>query len=248
MMIGAADADNNIAELSQHPACVKARGKNQGANEFVCVEAAAGGVNTLSTFPAAYSTDATLSADNVDYDSAAMENHGSAIAGKYYMGTAETVDFNAIGKICLIDRGEITFQEKVINCEASGGLGAVIINNVSGMLYGTLGDNNATSIPTVGAALEDREALLAALAVSVDVNTSDYGVLSGTSMATPTVAGVAALVWSNHPECTGEQIRSAIKASAEDQGDVGHDVYFGYGLVKAKAANDYLATHGCAGQ
>ena len=107
--------------------------------------------------------------------------------------------------------GTISFHDKVLNCEKSNGLGAVIINNVAGMLYGTLGDTNATTIPAVGAALEDRSALLAASNGVIDIGTADYGFMSGTSMATPAVSGVAALVWSNHPTCTGEQIRSALR-------------------------------------
>ena len=67
-------------------------------------------------------------------------------------------------------------------------------------------------------------------------------------MATPAVSGVAALVWSNFPECTGSEIRQVLKATAEDQGAPGHDEYFGYGIVKAKAAYDYLQNHGCSGQ
>ncbi len=66
-------------------------------------------------------------------------------------------------------------------------------------------------------------------------------------MATPGAAGVAALVWSNFPSCTGTEIREALKATAEDQGTAGRDDYFGYGIVKAKNAYDYLLANGCAG-
>jgi len=115
------------------------------------------------------------------------------------------------------------------------------------MLYGTLGETNTTSIPAVGAALEDRSAIVAASNIAIDIENGDYGFMSGTSMATPTATGIAALVWSNHPSCTGEEIRSALKASAEDGGAPGNDVYFGYGMVKAAAADAYLTANGCAG-
>ena len=36
-----------------------------------------------------------------------------------------------------------------------------------------------------------------------------------------------------------------MKATAEDQGAAGRDDYFGYGIVKAKAASDYLTANGC---
>jgi len=163
------------------------------------------------------------------------------------MGTAEATDGGANGKICLIDRGNISFHDKVANCESSGGVGAIVINNEPGMLYGTLGSPNNTSIPAVGAAQEDRSFLLGASTASVSIGASDYGYMSGTSMATPAVAGVAALVWSNHSDCTGQEIRSALKASAADAGAPGKDVYFGYGIVKAKDASDYLTANGCQG-
>jgi serine protease len=71
--------------------------------------------------------------------------------------------------------------------------------------------------------------------------------LSGTSMASPGVAGVAALVWSNYPSCTAAQIRSVLGASALDLGSAGRDNFYGFGLVQAKDAIDYLAANGCDG-
>ena len=68
---------------------------------------------------------------------------------------------------------------------------------------------------------------------------------TGTSMATPHVAGVAALVWSHYPECTNKQIRNVLLASAQDQGSNGCDNTYGYGIVQAKVAFDLLATNGC---
>ncbi|QYJ77760.1 S8 family serine peptidase [Shewanella acanthi] len=248
MMIGANDADNNIAAFSQFPSCVSGKGKRATENDAICVEVTAGGVNTLSTYPAGMATMATLSADNTNFATSSMENAGSGSGNTYFMGTAQAVDTGAYGKVCVIDRGVISFHDKVLNCEKSGGVGAIIINNVSGMLYGTLGDTNQTSIPAVGAALEDRAALVAAANATVAIEAVDYGYMSGTSMATPAVSGIAALVWSNHSECTGTDIRNALKATAMDAGDAGKDEKFGYGIVNAKAADAYLTTYGCSGK
>ncbi len=247
MMIGANDADNNIADFSQFPSCKSGRGKHATTDETICVEVTAGGVDTLSTYPGGSSTVAGLTADGSTVGASAMENSGSASGSTYFMGTAESTDAGANGKVCVIDRGNISFHDKVQNCENSGGIGAIIINNESGMLYGTLGDTNATSIPAVGTALEDRTTLLAAGSASISIEAGDYGYMSGTSMATPAAAGIAALVWSNHPQCSGTEIRNALKATAQDQGASGHDDYFGYGIVKAFDASNYLQTNGCAG-
>lgn len=251
MMIGANDADNNIADFSQFPSntVTTGRGKKQKTetDDGFGVEVTAGGVNTLSTFPAGLATLSNMSADGVDYASSAMENSGSVSAATYFMGTAEATDSGANGKVCVIDRGVISFHDKVANCENSGGVGAIIVNNVDGMLFGTLGDPNATSIPAVGAALADRTALVNASSASLSIEAGDYGFLSGTSMATPGVAGVAALVWSSHPSCSGTEIRNALKATAEDQGTAGRDDFFGYGIVKAADASIYLTANACGG-
>ena len=247
MMIGANDGDNNIASFSQHPSCETGFGGNKTYDEGVCVEATAGGVDTLSTYPSGGASLSTLTADSVGFASSAMENTGNASAATYFLGLGDAVDTNAAGKVCVIDRGSVSFYDKVNNCELSGGVGAVIINNEPGMLYGTLGETNNTSIPAVGAALEDRSALLAASTIDIAIGASDYGYMSGTSMATPAVAGIAALVWSNHPTCTGEEIRSALKATAMDAGAAGKDDFFGYGIAQAADMNDYLTQNGCAG-
>jgi serine protease len=63
-----------------------------------------------------------------------------------------------------------------------------------------------------------------------------YDYLSGTSMASPHVSGVAALVWAAHPDWTNAQVRSRLTSSAEDLGAPGRDRYFGYGLVDAAAS------------
>lgn len=251
MMVGAVDSDNNIADFSQYPKCSTGFLFNKKEDNQACVEISAGGVNTLSTYPEGMATLASLSADEVNYDSSAMENLGEVTnATSYYMGTAEAIDSSANGKVCLIDRGTNTFYDKVANCENSGGIGAVIINNVSGVLSATLGTTNDTTIPAIGADFDDKSALLSASSISIDIGSSNYGYMSGTSMATPAVSGVAALVWSNHNQCSGEEIRQALIQSALYPGTEPseHDVYFGYGLVQAAAANQYLTDNPCTGQ
>ncbi|KAL7466347.1 hypothetical protein ACHAXS_012851 [Conticribra weissflogii] len=75
--------------------------------------------------------------------------------------------------------------------------------------------------------------------------TYTYATWSGTSMATPHVAGVAARVWSYFPNCTNHQIRSALIKAAVDAGVPGCDSMFGFGRVNAERAYDLLASGGC---
>lgn len=72
-----------------------------------------------------------------------------------------------------------------------------------------------------------------------------YTKLSGTSMATPHVAGGAALVWSYFPQCTNAEVRSALTATALDKGDPGRDDYYGHGLLQVDSAYAYLDNSGC---
>ena len=80
---------------------------------------------------------------------------------------------------------------------------------------------------------------------TVKVDPSNYAYYDGTSMATPHVSAVAALVWSYFPTCTGAQIRASLNRSAMDLGPAGRDVKFGHGLVQAKAAYDRIQLKGC---
>ena len=63
-----------------------------------------------------------------------------------------------------------------------------------------------------------------------------YEFMSGTSMACPCVAGVAALVWSEYPNRTRDWVRSWLRYTADDLGEVGFDPYYGYGRVDARRA------------
>ena len=251
MMVGANDADNNIASFSQYPICTQTTGRGKKrttvVKDGICVEISAGGVNTLSTYPAGGASVAIASLDGTSLAVTAMENQGAAEAAVYGFGIGDSQDPGADGKICAIDRGSISFYDKVYNCEESGGVGAIIVNNEPGALSATLGDANDTSIPAVGAAQSDRPAVFGATNAAITIGAVDFGYMSGTSMATPAVAGVAALVWSQHASCTGEDIRNALKQSAQDAGAPGKDLYHGYGIVQAKAASVWLEQNSSCG-
>lgn len=77
-------------------------------------------------------------------------------------------------------------------------------------------------------------------------NANSYTAMSGTSMATPFVAGVTALVRAANPSLTSAQVTQIIDQAATDLGTAGFDNYYGYGLVDANKAVD-LALQGQTG-
>jgi subtilisin len=60
--------------------------------------------------------------------------------------------------------------------------------------------------------------------------------MSGTSMACPCVAGVAALAWGSHRFSNNEEIWNLLASTVDNLGVPGWDLFFGYGRVNALAA------------
>jgi len=73
---------------------------------------------------------------------------------------------------------------------------------------------------------------------------SGYRKLSGTSMSTPHVSGVAGLVRSLHPEYTADQVYGLLELSADDRGPVGFDHGYGFGRLNAYRALTTAAPDG----
>ena len=74
------------------------------------------------------------------------------------------------------------------------------------------------------------------MAPGIDINTTwadgGYAIMSGTSLSTPHVAGIAALIKASNPTLTNTEIRNILRNAAQDLGETGKDDYYGYGLVK----------------
>jgi aminopeptidase YwaD len=92
------------------------------------------------------------------------------------------------GSIVLIERGEITFGEKVANATTAGAAGVLIYNNESGGFVGQLGDRSR--IPAASIAREDGLALLdlvngGGATVRLDIDVKTETAESNNVVATP---------------------------------------------------------------
>lgn len=82
------------------------------------------------------------------------------------------------------------------------------------------GSNIISTLPTYGSAMEGK----------------NYGLASGTSMASPFVAGLAALIKGAYPHLGAPGLITAIQNGTDDLGETGFDNYFGYGRVNVEKA------------
>jgi len=175
----------------------------------------------------------------------------SSLTGRFvYCGLGKPEEFPSAvrGNIALIKRGELTFGVKVKNAKTAGASAVVIMNNdtsaINWTLLGTDPADKTFAWPlAVGVSLADGTWLQqhANESITVTARADDYGTMSGTSMATPHVAGVAALAWSVAPSATAQQVRQALLATAHDLGTTGYDPIYGYGLADATDAAKALA-------
>jgi serine protease len=238
LSVAAVDSNRQVADFSQF---------NSG------VDIAAPGVAVLSTTP--WITDASITvAGAAPVPGNPVENsaEGSASGALVNGGLCDTVG-GWSGKVVLCQRGTVTFWDKVRNGQDGGAVAVIIYNNEVGDLHATLGDGNSSTIPalgvsdTQGAALVAQVGSTATVVSDTEFPASGYEAWDGTSMATPHVAGVAALVWSHNNLWTAAQVRDALIATAVDLGTAGRDNYYGSGLVQAKAALDHLIALGGGG-
>lgn len=61
----------------------------------------------------------------------------------------------------------------------------------------------------------------------------NYYMATGTSFSAPFVAGLVALILSDNPQLTSEEVKTKLLTSVEDLGEKGWDQYYGWGLANA---------------
>ena len=177
-------------------------------------------------------------------------------------GDPAQIPASVAGNIALIQRGgDLSFREKARNAKAKGAAAVVIWNHETtpGSPLWTLwpkgcgpGENNCEPewqdyvFPlTVGVSNEVGLNLAAKANQNATVSYLEmrYGRFSGTSMSTPYVAGVAALLLSLDPAMNPTTVESVLRHTAQDTADPGWDWETAWGIVDALAAAHYVAPH-----
>lgn len=255
-----AAAGNSNSDVPSYPGsypsvvCVAAIDSNYQRASFSnfgeTVDISGPGVNVLSTIP---QIDGTVTWNETVHDGNPLSGSqlGNISGQVYYCNQGlSAADFPAAvsGKIAHIRRGGATFASKVQLALEAGAVGVVISNNSAGNFNGTL--NGGAPIVVMGISQADGDELQTLDGTAVAITNGQlghtYAFFSGTSMATPHVAGIAGLmVASRLPGyVSATQLRQALEASAQDLGDPGRDNLFGHGLARADLAIRWMNENG----
>ncbi|MGE3760085.1 MAG: S8 family serine peptidase [Pseudobdellovibrionaceae bacterium] len=210
------------------------------------------GVDVISSVPLGTGRAATV---NADLGKGLTEINATPFVGSplvqnaanevVFAGLGQAADFtgvNVSGKFALISRGTITFEEKVANAIAAGAAGVIVFNNAPGLMQGTLTeDGSEVAIPVamieqgVGETAKQLLAQGQVVRFSMSIDATDFASFQGTSMATPHVAGVAALVRAANRNLTPAEVRALLKATATPLSPNANNE-LGSGLVNAREA------------
>ncbi len=225
------------------------------------VDLMAPGDHILSTVPSTLGyTEASItvgtSPESSSYEAAALEYAGTTdeagiTAPLYFCGKGNAADFPPVAGafIALIERGDLYFYEKTSHALDHGAVAVIIYNDKtdafddwtldpppSGTPWPPVVGTSRESGLAVRAALENAASPLSATVYNIPVDTPvGYDTMSGTSMATPHVSGVAALLLSVKPELTYQQLKAAILDTV-DASDTLSDKLVAGGRLNARAA------------
>jgi subtilisin family serine protease len=235
--VGAVDSQNHLASFS-----------NTGAQ----IDLVGPGVDNLSSFPQGVGRDAFATVGSTTYAGNPAEFAGASPAGGItgplvncgLAATAADCGTPPSGQwVALVSRGSYAFAQKVDSAMQAGASAVLLYNNSPVPVSPTLGtadDNGTPWIPAIIVSQADGQAIVAGL-TSTSTGTvynvaTNWNLDSGTSMATPHVTGVVALLLGKNPSLNPHQVEMILDKTATDLGVPNYDTTYGYGLVNAQAA------------
>ncbi|RYZ42585.1 MAG: peptidase S8 [Myxococcaceae bacterium] len=239
MAVGAVNAQGEYAEFSQFGTELSVVGP--GVNVLSSTVLGAASLSTLQAGPNPITSSPLTFTAQGSY-TGRLVNCGLG-TDRSSCGQAATCD----GFVAYVDRGDIFFEEKARNVIEAGARAIIIGNNVpeDGDGTFTLGSASTHWVPTVSVSLVSGAAIkkLEGQDVTVNISGVDYQRESGTSMSTPHVSGVAALVFSARPDLTAAHVRAVLEKTAlDDKVTPGVDDKYGHGIVQAAKAVELART------
>lgn len=246
LSVGAVDVDSKIAGFSQRGPDLKVVAPGVAVLSTI-VDASvitSDGLQFAATLPVIVEDDQGTPLDGYCLPS-------PNITGSFvFCGLGNPADFpsSVRGKIALVERGILKFIDKLKNAQTAGATGIVVYDNKPPELFFPALGNFTTPgsvpqfIPFVFITQAAGEALKATpqVTLSLGFGFESWVPLSGTSMASPHAAAVAALAWSVAPNATNTAVADAIINTAGDLGNAGVDTIFGHGLINALEAAKQL--------
>ncbi len=160
-----------------------------------------------------YAADNGVDIVNTSYSMDRWANDPVVHAAFEYMYDAGVLHFNSAGNDNSLSPARQVFEESLLVVSTdSNDLRSSFSNYGDGVDISAPGSNILSSTPG-----------------------NTYGVLSGTSMASPNAAGVAALIWSANPTWTREQVAAQLMSTADDIDGLngGFDNLLGQGRVNS---------------
>jgi subtilisin family serine protease len=207
--VAATDPDDNLTGFS-----------NYGQTS---VDVGAPGGDILSCVPMHLGTDAAVTVNALQYTAAGLSFAAvtEGVQGILYdcgLGYSSNFPSGVNGNIALIERGELYFTEKVQNAMDAGAIAVIIYNHSVQALPSWTLIRPLDWIPAVGTTQADGLTLLGLAGQTITVinrYNNGFSYESGTSMATPLVAGCIGLLAQHFPTETAPQLIARIKNNVD---------------------------------
>jgi len=179
--------------------------------------------------------------DGVDAIMYATDNGADVINNSWGGSSAQVIDdavsyAHAAGVVVVTAAGNSASDALLSSPARSADTITVSASDVNDQLASFSNRGQKIDVAAPGVDILSLKAVLSPMCGPAQTVGTRYCRVSGTSMSSPHVAGLAALLLARNPSLTNEQIRQTIRATAFDLAPAGRDLSFGYGRIAADQA------------